>query len=365
MSDRQNELVTVTDGEAVNVEIAKLNREHTQLRVKMDPQAVDDYAEQYKNRKACTMPPVVVFKDEDGSLYLGDGFHRCAAKESLGVATIQAEIREGTIDDAILFAANCNRHNAVRWTGRDKRNAVKTLLEHFPKNPQRWIADQCGCSHVFVGKVQKELRGEGDDPEPKAKDKSSKSRKSNADKFDVATADAERLLDDLIRAGELDPEVPSIGAGLMRICNMTRTLMERFPGVRSEFTGDGNGYQSDDDGRASTDPIHKLDQVLPKGDGDVIDAVAIQHREVTEDDQSDDAGDYEDVDGDQPEPETPPKPKRKRGRPPARFKVTGSRGTWFVEDTEDDSADEQGPFDTKDEAEQVRRGLERDRGSAS
>jgi hypothetical protein len=330
MSDKQ-ELVTATT-DAVNVDIAKLDRRRTQLRVKMDPQAVEDYAESYRNRKACTMPPVVVFRDPDGNLFLGDGFHRCAAKELLGVGTIAATIREGSIDDAILFAAQCNRHNAVRWSSRDKRRAVKTLLEHFPGKPQRWIAVQSGCSHVLVGKVQRELRGE-DEAEPAAV-RSSRSRRHSKDReeqFFVASRELVRHAVELYLDGALDLKNEWIKGAIENIA----VVLGHIP--------------------ITVDPVDVADPVV----GVVSDTAAVQRLASCQANQVIDAGDAEYLDAADEPPAAAAPPKRGRGRPPRRFYVTGSRGTWFVEDTyTDDTIDDAGPFDTKAEAEAARTKME-------
>src|SRR6266511_2393183 len=49
-------------------------------------------------------PPVVVFETEEG-LLLADGYHRVAAARKRGLATIKAEVRPGTRQDALLYAA--------------------------------------------------------------------------------------------------------------------------------------------------------------------------------------------------------------------------------------------------------------------
>ncbi|MDA7864950.1 hypothetical protein N9B24_02375 [bacterium] len=150
-----------------NVNIADLNREHTQLRAVMDDAAVESYADVYKNNKAGSdrMPPVTVYESQSGELFLVDGFHRVAAKEQLRQKTIQAIIEPGELDDAIVAAAKVNRgHNAVRWTNADKRNAAVILVKRFPKLQTRKLGDLAGCSHEFIRNVKKELKGEREAP---------------------------------------------------------------------------------------------------------------------------------------------------------------------------------------------------------
>ena len=149
------------------VDIAVLNREHTQLRAVMDDAAVESYAEQYNTRKngSGRMPPVAVYESKSGELFLVDGFHRVAAKERLRQKTIPAIIEPGELDDAIIAAAKVNRsHNAVRWTNADKRNAAEVLVRRFPNLPTRELGDLAGCSHKLIGNVKKELKGEREAP---------------------------------------------------------------------------------------------------------------------------------------------------------------------------------------------------------
>jgi hypothetical protein len=50
------------------------------------------------------LPAVTVFRLEDQTLLLVDGYHRVAAAQEAGRATVEAEIREGTRADAVQFA---------------------------------------------------------------------------------------------------------------------------------------------------------------------------------------------------------------------------------------------------------------------
>ena len=50
------------------------------------------------------LPAVTVFRLEDQTLLLVDGYHRVAAAQPAGRATVDAEIRDGTRADALQFA---------------------------------------------------------------------------------------------------------------------------------------------------------------------------------------------------------------------------------------------------------------------
>jgi hypothetical protein len=50
------------------------------------------------------LPPVVVFDTEDG-LLLADGYDRVASAQRRGAETIDAEVRHGSREDALRYAA--------------------------------------------------------------------------------------------------------------------------------------------------------------------------------------------------------------------------------------------------------------------
>src|SRR5258708_14113566 len=72
------------------------------LRDRLDDFTVERYAEAWQR-----MPPVTVF-EVDGRWLMADGFHRHAAAVLLGRRTIPAEIRQGTMADALDFVAGAN-----------------------------------------------------------------------------------------------------------------------------------------------------------------------------------------------------------------------------------------------------------------
>ncbi|MFN3192218.1 MAG: ParB/RepB/Spo0J family partition protein [Aureliella sp.] len=282
----------------VNVEIEKLNRDHTQLRVKMSADAVEDYAEAMRNKRN-ELPPVKVYRDpETGELYLADGYHRTAAAERLERKTIKAEVVDGTLSDAILYAANCNKHNAVRFTNADKRKAVLTLLETFPKKSQRWIAEQCGVTQPFVSKILKDAAGGGDEPETK------RAKKTHAERFCEAVNAAERMHR-----------------------TMSDEAAEDFPVMFSQSA----------DLMAAGEKLAELVGDLAR----IMQAVNYQHDEPESDNG------YQDAE--------PPTPKSKRrGRPRARFHLESHNDGWYIVDSEGEFSDE-GPIETKAKAEKRRK----------
>jgi ParB-like chromosome segregation protein Spo0J len=127
-----------------------------QSRVEMSEQVIIEYVGVIRN--GGKMPPVTVFFD--GTKYhLADGWHRYFAHKRAGFADIEADIREGTRRDAVLYSVGANNSHGLRRTNADKHKAVMTLLEDFEWS--EWnnaeIAKACGVSAMFVGNLRKDF----------------------------------------------------------------------------------------------------------------------------------------------------------------------------------------------------------------
>lgn len=92
----------------------------------IDKETVQAYIDAATND--AEFPPVVVF-GENGSKWLADGFHRVSAYRFLGLATIEADVREGNRRDAMVYAATANVTNGKPMSRREKQEAGKRLLE--------------------------------------------------------------------------------------------------------------------------------------------------------------------------------------------------------------------------------------------
>ena len=141
---------------------AIVNDGGTQMRAGMDAATVTEYEQAIKDFVGWPFPPVIVY--HDGAKYwLADGFHRLNAAVRAGLDAIPAEVRAGTRRDAILHAAGANAAHGLRRTNDDKRRAVETLLRdsEWSQWSDRAIAEACGVSPVFVGKLRKELTVNG------------------------------------------------------------------------------------------------------------------------------------------------------------------------------------------------------------
>jgi hypothetical protein len=131
----------------------------TQSREKIDQQVVSDYAVALK--EGAKFPAVVVFHD-GLEYYLADGFHRYLSHVQAGRSEIEAEVKNGTLRDAILYSLSANDSHGLRRTNADKRKSVMTLLEddEWKQWSSAEIARACKVSHVFVIKLRKDDKPE-------------------------------------------------------------------------------------------------------------------------------------------------------------------------------------------------------------
>ena len=114
--------------------------------------------EEYRDamEAGATFPPVHVVEDGD-NLWLVDGFHRVAAAQALGRKTIEANVREGTLEEAQWLACSANR--GLLRNHKDKRAAIVAALKH-PRSrglSDRAIAMHCGVGHQLAGDVRREF----------------------------------------------------------------------------------------------------------------------------------------------------------------------------------------------------------------
>lgn len=128
----------------------------TQMRDGLNGDTVADYRDAMK--AGDEFPPLVVFFD--GSEYwLGDGYHRWHAASEAGLSSFKCDIRQGSRRDAILWACGANGSHGLRRNNVDKHRAVKTLLldAEWVTWSDHVIAEKCGVSHPFVGKLREQL----------------------------------------------------------------------------------------------------------------------------------------------------------------------------------------------------------------
>ena len=128
----------------------------TQPRAALDQFVIDDYAQAMS--AGAEFPLVVVFYDGK-NYWLADGFHRTKACEQAGKDLIEADVRQGTHRDAVLYSVGANATHGLRRTNADKRRAVETLLtdSEWQKWSDREIGRRCFVDNSFVSDMRKSL----------------------------------------------------------------------------------------------------------------------------------------------------------------------------------------------------------------
>jgi hypothetical protein len=131
----------------------------TQPRVIMNSLVILEYAEAMSDGAA--FPPVVAFFD-GADYWLADGFHRLNAARQAQLETINADVRQGTREDAEWYSFAANKDNGLHRSNEDKQNAIKRALQH-PKGVElsdREIARHVGVDHKTVVTCRVNLSGE-------------------------------------------------------------------------------------------------------------------------------------------------------------------------------------------------------------
>jgi len=147
--------------EEVNLSEIKIDG-GTQPREAISDETVAEYAEAM--REGAAFPPVTVVRD-GASLWLVDGFHRYHAHRRCGREAIAAEVRDGTLRDAVLHSLSANVEHGLRRTNADKRKAVLTMLTNElvatddEGNPwsNNEIANRCCVGPHLVARVRSSL----------------------------------------------------------------------------------------------------------------------------------------------------------------------------------------------------------------
>lgn len=125
----------------------------TQPRTAINDEVVQDYA--FSMMEGQILPAVTVFYD-DVDYWLADGFHRYHAARQICRETIDADIKQGTRRDAVLYSVGTNTTHGLRRTNADKRRAVETLLNdpEWARWSNREIARRCGVDEGYVRKLR-------------------------------------------------------------------------------------------------------------------------------------------------------------------------------------------------------------------
>ena len=128
----------------------------TQSRVELNDQTVAEYAAALVD--GAVFPPIIVFFDGEFH-WLASGFHRLAANEKVGNTEVDADVRQGTQRDALMFSLGENATHGLPRTNADKRKAVGIALAdpEWSKLSVRDLGKLCGVSHNFVAEARSGL----------------------------------------------------------------------------------------------------------------------------------------------------------------------------------------------------------------
>jgi ParB-like chromosome segregation protein Spo0J len=143
------------------LQISEIRRDGgTQPRAQLDAGVISDYSEAMQRGE--DFPPVHVMHDGE-NYWLYDGFHRVRAAEKLGRTTIDAEVEQGTKEDAQWASLAANKRHGLRRSQADKRRAIKRALKGWgEKKPDREIAEHIGVSRRTVIRHKRDLESSCD-----------------------------------------------------------------------------------------------------------------------------------------------------------------------------------------------------------
>lgn len=129
----------------------------TQPRAQLDFAVIGEYAELMTD--GVTFDPVTVFYD-GADYWLADGFHRVNAATQAGLESIDADVRQGTLQDAQWYSYSVNQAHGLRRSNPDKQRAVQSALQHpyAATMSDRQIAQHCGVSHVMVNSYRNDMK---------------------------------------------------------------------------------------------------------------------------------------------------------------------------------------------------------------
>ena len=129
------------------------------FREKLDEEAIERYQKRYESE--LFMPPIIVYRVPNKGCLLVDGFHRVTAAKKAGLKTINADVKNGSYDDAVLAAATANVKHGMPLSQEERKKVVKVFLKMHPERTNRWIAEDVGVSVHNVQKIREQLESSG------------------------------------------------------------------------------------------------------------------------------------------------------------------------------------------------------------
>ena len=133
-----------------------------QTRAGTDVETINNYAEAMAD--GAHFPDVTVFTDGE-RYWLADGFHRVMAAKQNGKATIPADVRKGTADDAVVFGGTANNKQGKRPTRADVQHFLQMVWDRreaiFGGTPTGGnLAERCGVSRATGDRFVRERLAE-------------------------------------------------------------------------------------------------------------------------------------------------------------------------------------------------------------
>lgn len=125
----------------------------TQPRQAINYDVVKNYAEAM--REGTVFPPVTVFFD-GAEYWLADGFHRYHATKSNATTTIEADIHQGSVEDAREYSYGANKDRGYSMSAEDNKEIVRKMLldPRYKDWTQSRIAKHVGVTEMFVSRVK-------------------------------------------------------------------------------------------------------------------------------------------------------------------------------------------------------------------
>jgi hypothetical protein len=128
----------------------------TQSRAATSAATVAEYAEAIK--EGAEFPPPVLYRDEDGNYWPGDGHHTILGYQRAGRDEVPSRVRSGTQRDAILHSVAANAKHGLKRSNADKRHAIEIMLDdpEWSQWTERQMAKACNVSHTLVANIKRE-----------------------------------------------------------------------------------------------------------------------------------------------------------------------------------------------------------------
>jgi ParB-like chromosome segregation protein Spo0J len=138
-----------------NLQAVRLDQVHVlpemQVRDKLDRDSLQGYERLFREvgEDKCQCPPITVYIQGEGDrtrYVLADGHHRVTAARRAGRTSLNAYIREGTLDAAFEYAVTYNLRHGLQYSRADKQRIVEWYLDHptYGKLSAREIANRMG-----------------------------------------------------------------------------------------------------------------------------------------------------------------------------------------------------------------------------